>query len=74
MKTSEAVRKIMANDGIGVKVLSDRMGKSMRMVSDRLRQDNISIEKLNEIVQAMGYEIILAPYSTPITDKMFKIE
>lgn len=63
MKTNEAVREIMAQQQVGVSALASRIGKTPRLVSDRLSMENISIEKLNEMLRVLDYKIIIAPRS-----------
>lgn len=74
MKAWEAVRKVMEIDGVGTNALADKLGKPPRLVSDRLRHDNISIEKLNEMLRVMGYKIMIVPRETRANDKMFDVE
>lgn len=73
MKAGEAVRSIMEDEGIGTKALSDRMGKPMRLLCDRLRHENISIEKLDEIIRVMGYKIVIMPSDRRTQDKEYEI-
>lgn len=63
MKTNEAVREIMTQQGVGVSALASRIDKTPRLVSDRLSQDNISIEKLNEMLRVLDYKIVVVPRS-----------
>ena len=49
MKTGDAVREVMKLNETGVNQLADKMGKSPRLVSERLSQENISVKKLNEM-------------------------
>lgn len=74
MKTSEAVRAIMKEKNIGNSALADRVGKSPRLVSDRLRQDNISIDKLRELLRVMDYKIVIAPRNTVLKTNEYEIE
>ena len=74
MRSREAVRAIMADEGIGTKALSDRMGKSMRLVCDRLSQDNMSVEKLTEMLRVMGYKVVVMPADRRLRDHEYAIE
>ena len=47
MKTGDAVREVMKIKEVGVNQMADRLGKSPRLVSERLSQQNISNTKLN---------------------------
>lgn len=55
--TLNEIRKIMIESNINIKELSQRINKSQSATSGLLRQNNISIEMLDTICQALGYEI-----------------
>jgi len=61
MKTSEAIREVMKAKEIGVNQMADRLGKSPRLVSERLSQENISIAKLQEMLRVLDYKIAIIP-------------
>ena len=61
MKATEVVRDIMKGQDVGLNKMADRMGKSARLVSDRLAQENISIAKLNELLQVLDYKVLIVP-------------
>ena len=63
MKSNEAVREIMKKKDVGLSVLASRIDKTPRLVSDRLSQENISIEKLNELLRVLDYKIVVVPRS-----------
>lgn len=67
MKATAAVRKVMKEQGVGLSKLADRIEKSMRLVSDRLSQDNISVRNLREMLRGLDYKIVIMPrdVSTP---------
>ncbi len=62
--TGRAIQAIMEQKGIGTTALATAMGKSVSTVCDRIYQQNISVEKLDEIVRVMGYKIMLVPCGT----------
>ena len=64
MKTSEAIREVMKAKEIGVNQMADRLGKSPRLVSERLSQENISIAKLQEMLRVLDYKIAIIPRDT----------
>ena len=61
MKTNEILREIMKDKNIGLTKLADRMQKSPRLVSDRLRLENISVDKLVEILRFLDYDLAIIP-------------
>ena len=74
MKTGDAVREVMKIKEVGVNQMADRMGKSPRLVSERLSQQNISITKLNEMLKVMDYKILIVPRSTRVPSDGFEVE
>ena len=74
MRTGNAVREVMKLKQIGVNQLADLMGKTPRLVSERLGQENISVKKLNEMLRVMGYKTIIVPRDTRIPSDIFEIE
>ena len=61
MKANEIMRDIMKNQNVGLSKLADRMQKSVRLVSDRLRMENISTDKLIEILRYLDYDLVIMP-------------
>ncbi len=74
MKTSEAVREIMKEQGIGTTKMASRMDKTPRVVSDRLRQDNMSVSILNELLRVLDYKVIIVPRDTKLPRGGFEID
>lgn len=74
MKTNEAVREIMSQQGVGLTALASRIEKTPRLISDRLSQENISIEKLNEMLRVLDYKIIIAPRSRTTKAGEYEVE
>lgn len=74
MKTGDAVREVMKIKEVGVNQMADRLGKSPRLVSERLSQQNISITKLNEMLKVMDYKILIVSRSTRVPSDGFEVE
>lgn len=74
MEIGKAVREVMKLKETRVNQLADQMGKSPRLVSERLAQENISVKKLNEILRVMGYKTIIVPRDTRLPADSFEIE
>lgn len=74
MKASTAVRKIMALNHETIPTLMDKLSIKYTTLSERLRQDNISVEKLDQMVRAMGYKIVLMPSSTKEEKGWYRVE
>ncbi len=74
MKSTDAVRTIMADQGVGANMLARVLKKSTRLVCDRLSQENISVSKLNEVLIPLGYKTVILPRDCPIPDGGYEIE
>lgn len=74
MKTNEAVREIMKEQEVGVSALASRIGKTPRLVSDRLSMENISIEKLNEMLRVLDYKVVVVPRSRVTKTGEYEVE
>lgn len=51
------IRQLMIADGVSVSELATRMNKSQGTISGVLRQNNVTIETLNDICKALGYDL-----------------
>lgn len=74
MKTQEALRSIMEEQGVGLSKLASRMEKPVNTISERLRQENISIEKLSEILRVLDYKVVILPSSTTVPKGGYEIK
>lgn len=61
MKASKAVKEIMNEQNVTLSKLASRMNKSLRLVSDRLRADNITTKNLVEMLRNLDYELVVVP-------------
>ncbi|MDB6459405.1 MULTISPECIES: helix-turn-helix domain-containing protein [Blautia] len=61
MKVSEIIRNIMDEKKCKPIDLAKRLGISKQTLNGRLTQDNISIDKLNEMLKQMDYKIVIVP-------------
>lgn len=51
------IRQLMIADGVSVSELATRMNKSQGTISGVLRQNNVTMETLNDICKALGYDL-----------------
>lgn len=67
MRATEAVRKVMEEKEVSLSNLAARLEKGITVVSERLRQENISVSKLRELLRVMDYKVVIMPrdVSTP---------
>lgn len=63
-KTGEAIKNIMEKKNIGTNTLAVAIGKPVSTICDRIYQQNISVEKLNEILAILDYKLMIVPKET----------
>lgn len=66
MNITKVLREIMKQKGIKLSMLCDRLNIKSSVLSERFKQSNMSILKLNEMLRAMDYKIIVVPRETRI--------
>ena len=59
MNQKEAIKEILKREGIFQQDLADRLGQSQQAVSRKLIASSMTINKLYEYCEALGYEIVL---------------
>ncbi len=74
MNVIAAIREIMKIQSVGVNKLADRLGIKQNVLSMRLKQENISINKLTGILRMLDYKIVLLPREARIPEGGFEIE
>lgn len=74
MKATVAVREIMTKQNQKVAALADQLNIKSNVLCERLGQENISIAKLDEMVRAMGYKIVVMPRETREQEGWYRVE
>ena len=74
MIAMEAVKAIMKSQDIKPAVLCDRLRIKSNVLSERFKQKNVSVEKLNEMLRAMDYKVVIVPREARIPDGGYEIE
>lgn len=74
MIAMEAVKEIMKLKDIRPAVLCDRLKIKSNVLSERFKQKNVSVEKLNEMLRAMDYKVVVVPRDTRIPEGGYEIE
>lgn len=74
MLAMEAIKAIMKDKGIRPAVLCDRLNIKSNVLSERFKQKNVSVEKLNDMLRAMDYKVIIVPRETRIPEGGYEIE
>ena len=71
MKIGEAIKTAMKSKKITQTTLAEMVGvKSQSVIAERLKMDNISINVVLDMLDAVGYEMMIVPKSengNPIT-------
>lgn len=74
MKANEAVRKVMEATGTRVADIAFMTKRKSNVISERLTQDNISIDKLNEMLRVMNYKIVVMPREARLPEGGYEVE
>lgn len=77
MNSKVAVRTIMAEKGIGTTEMARVLGKLPQNVNDMLnlsKAAHFTTGKLSELLQVLGYKIVLVPSDVPVQDGWYEID
>ena len=74
MIAMEAVKEIMKLKDIRPAVLCDRLKIKSNVLSERFKQKNVSVEKLNDMLRAMDYKVVVVPREARVPEGGFEIE
>lgn len=74
MIATDAFKEIMKAKGVKNAVLCDRLEIKANVLSERLKQKNISVSKLREMAKLVDYKIVLVPRESKIPDGGYEIE
>lgn len=73
MKATTILKTIMTEKGIGNSVLGKRIGIAHNVIYQRLRQDNIGINALSQMLGAMDYKVIVVPADRRVRDDEYEV-
>ena len=74
MKTMDAYKEIMKIKELRPTDICEQLGIKSNVLSERFKQKNISVTKLNEMLSIAGYKILLVPQDTEVTEGTFEVE
>jgi hypothetical protein len=74
MLAMEAIKEIMKLKDIRPAVLCDRLKIKSNVLSERFKQKNVSVEKLNDMLRAMDYKVVVIPREIRIPEGGYEIE
>ena len=74
MTGNETIREVAKRRNLKQIEISSKLGVKPNVLSERMRQKNITISKLNEIMTAMDYKIVIVPGDSRLPDGGYEIE
>lgn len=74
MIAMEAVKEIMKRKEVRPSTISEALGIKSNVLSERFKQKNVSVSKLNEMVRLMNYRVVLVPSDKPLDDDCIEVE
>lgn len=74
MKATEIVKEIMEQQGIGQTALGKRIGVRNDAIYQRLKQDNISVDRLVQMLNAMDYKLVIVPSNKQVRDGEYEVD
>ncbi len=74
MRAMEALKEVMTQCDIHPSMLSSKLGIKPNVLSERFKQKNISVVKLNEMLLLLNYKIVIVPRNTCLPEGGIEIE
>ena len=74
MKVNKIIREIMDKNGIKPTVLASRLGIKKNTMSERLSQENISTDRMIEMLRVMDYKIVVMPAECRLPNGAYEID
>lgn len=74
MKATQVIRTIVEEKEMKYSELAFQVNVKKNVLSERLRQDNISIDKMNELLRVLGYKMVAVPYDVNVKEDWYDID
>lgn len=74
MKTNEVVRKLMEINGIRFNQFAEMLGLKPNALASRMKRGNFSTDVLGEMLDRLGYKLVMVPADEPIADGWYSVE
>ena len=74
MKALEIVRAIMEKTGVKQVTLRKRLNLTSASMTMRLKMDNISVDKLNEMLKMLDYKLVIMPNTEKNKADWYEVE
>ena len=74
MKSMDAFKKIMKAKDLRPTDVCEKLGIKSNVLSERFKQKNVSITKLNEMLDVADYKIVIVPKDSPVPEDGYEVE
>lgn len=74
MKVTDIIRELMQVRDVKPSVLAARLGIKNNVLSERLTQKNMSINKLNEMLRVLDYKVVILPRDKRVPEDGYEVE
>ena len=74
MLAMEAIKEVMKIRSVRPSVLCSRLGIKGNVLSERFKLKNVSVSKINEMLRALDYKIVIVPRETRLPEGGIEIE
>lgn len=73
MKACDVIREVMKIRGMTVNGLVEKLGVKQSTMSQRLKQDNLSSDKMIDMLTAMDYRLVAVPIGKKLPDGAIEV-
>lgn len=74
MKSMDAFKEIMKAKDLRPTDVCEKLGIKSNVLSERFKQKNVSITKLNEMLDVADYKIVIVPKDSPVPEDGYEVE
>ncbi len=74
MKSMDAFKEIMKAKDLRPTDVCEKLGIKSNVLSERFKQKNVSITKLNEMLDVADYKIVIVPKDLPVPEDGYEVE
>lgn len=73
MKANNVIREVMKRRNMTVNAMVEILGIKQPTMSQRLKQNNLSTDKMIEMLNVMGYRLVAIPETTVLQEEAIEI-
>ena len=75
MKIGEAIRLLMKRHSVTQVEMAKLIGvKGQTVISERIRRENMSVEKILQMIDPLGYQLVIQPKNKYLLPGEIKVE